>query len=72
MTKLKRGIALSATIIASSMGFIDGTIVHIALPAIQRDLGANFAALQWIANSYLLALCALLVISVRRHQTVRG
>jgi len=63
MTKLKRGIALSATIIASSMGFIDGTIVHIALPAIQRDLGANFAALQWIANSYLLALCALLVIS---------
>ena len=44
------------------MGFIDGTVVHIALPAIQRDLGASFASLQWIANSYLLALCALLVI----------
>jgi len=63
MTKYQRGVALAATIIASSMGFIDGTVVHIALPAIQRDLGANFASLQWIANSYLLALCALLVLS---------
>ncbi len=63
MTKFQRGVALAATIIASSMGFIDGTVVHIALPAIQRDLSASFAALQWIANSYLLALCALLVIS---------
>ncbi len=56
-------MALAATIIASSMGFIDGTVVHIALPSIQRDLGTSFAALQWIANTYLLALCALLVIS---------
>lgn len=63
MTKFKRGIALAATIIASSMGFIDGTIVHIALPDIQRDLGASFAQLQWVANSYLLALCALMVSS---------
>ncbi|MEM7376192.1 MAG: MFS transporter, partial [Pseudomonadota bacterium] len=63
LTRWQRGLALSATIIASSMGFIDGTIVHIALPSIQRDLGANFAALQWIANAYLLAVCALLVIS---------
>ena len=62
-TRWQRGLALSATIIASSMGFIDSTIVHIALPSIQRDLGASFAALQWIANTYLLALCALLVIS---------
>ena len=63
MTSTQRGIALAATIIASSMGFIDGTIVHIALPVIQRDLGASFAQLQWIANVYLLALCALMVIS---------
>lgn len=63
MTKYQRGMALAATIIASSMGFIDGTVVHIALPAIQRDLGSSFAALQWIANTYLLTLCALLVIS---------
>ncbi|MEM9601605.1 MAG: MFS transporter [Pseudomonadota bacterium] len=63
LTRWQRGLALSATIIASSMGFIDGTIVHIALPSIQRDLGASFAALQWIANAYLLAVCALLVIS---------
>ncbi len=63
MTKLQRGIALAATILASSMGFIDGTIVHIVLPTIQADFGASFAELQWIANAYLLALCALLVIS---------
>ncbi len=63
LSRWQRGLALCATIIASSMGFIDGTIVHIALPSIQRDLGAPFASLQWIANSYLLALCALLVIS---------
>lgn len=63
MTKFKRGLALAATIIASSMGFIDGTVVHIALPSIQRDLDASFASLQWIANVYLLALCALMVIS---------
>jgi len=63
LTKFKRGTALAATIIASSMGFIDGTIVHIALPSIQRDLGSSFAALQWIANAYLLALCALMVVS---------
>lgn len=63
MSKFKRRVALAATILASSMGFIDGTIVHIALPDIQRDLGASFAALQWIANAYLLALCALLVVS---------
>lgn len=56
-------MALAATIIASSMGFIDSTVVHIALPAIQRDLDSGFAALQWIANVYLLALCALMVIS---------
>jgi EmrB/QacA subfamily drug resistance transporter len=61
--RFQRGLALAATIIASSMGFIDGTIVHIALPAIQKDLNTSFAALQWIANTYLLALCALMVIS---------
>ncbi len=61
--KLQRGLALAATIIASSMGFIDSTVVHIALPDIQRDLDTSFASLQWIANSYLLALCALMVIS---------
>lgn len=61
--KVQRGLALTATIIASSMGFIDSTIVHIALPSIQQDLDTSFASLQWIANIYLLALCALMVIS---------
>ncbi|MEM7259316.1 MAG: MFS transporter, partial [Pseudomonadota bacterium] len=61
--RVQRGLALTATIIASSMGFIDSTIVHIALPSIQQDLDTSFASLQWIANIYLLALCALMVIS---------
>ena len=44
------------------MAFIDGTIVHIALPAIQRELGADFGALQWVVNGYALLLGALILI----------
>lgn len=56
-----RARVLAATILASSMGFIDGSVVHIALPAIQADLGASFAALQWVVNGYMLMLGALLL-----------
>ncbi|MDL9937708.1 MFS transporter [Gordonia sp. ABSL1-1] len=41
---------------------LDSTVVHIANPAIQADLGASFAELQWIINSYLLALAVLLIL----------
>ncbi len=53
---------LAATIGASSMAFIDGSIVPIALPAIQGDLGADFATLQWIVNIYTLFLGALVLV----------
>src|SRR3954462_13151620 len=53
---------LIATIIGSSMAFIDGTIVNVALPAIQRDLLANASDMQWVVESYALFLASLLLI----------
>ena len=53
---------LFATILASSMAFIDGTALNVALPALQRDLGASGTDLLWIVNGYLLFLSALLLI----------
>ena len=49
----RRRWILIATIIGSSMTFIDGTVVNIALPTIGRDLDAGLAAQQWIMLSYL-------------------
>ena len=53
---------LAATILASAMAFIDGSVVTIALPVLQRELGAGLAALQWVVNGYTLFLAALLLI----------
>ncbi|MEO1197863.1 MAG: MFS transporter [Pseudomonadota bacterium] len=57
-----RPFVLVATILASAMAFIDGTIVTIALPAIQTDLDASFGALQWVVNGYTLMLGALILV----------
>jgi len=53
---------LAATILGSSMAFIDGTVVNVALPALQSDLGATIADVQWVVESYALFLAALLLI----------
>jgi EmrB/QacA subfamily drug resistance transporter len=53
---------LAATILASSMAFIDGTVVNVALPALQRSLGATLANGQWVIEAYELMLGALLLI----------
>ncbi len=53
---------LAATIIGSSMAFIDGTVVNVALPAIQRFLGASLANGQWVIEAYELMMAALLLI----------
>lgn len=53
---------LAATILASAMAFIDGTVVTIALPAIQADLGVGFQTLQWVVNAYTLMLGALILV----------
>ena len=52
---------LTATILGSSMVFIDGTVVNVALPALQSDLHATIANVQWIVESYALFLAALLL-----------
>ena len=53
---------LAATILASAMAFIDGSVVNIALPVLQRELDASFVAVQWVINSYALFLAALLLV----------
>ncbi len=53
---------LAATILGSSITFIDGTVVNVALPALQRSLGANIAGIQWIVESYALMLSALILV----------
>ena len=53
---------LVATVLGSSLTFIDGSALGVALPAIQRDLGAGPAAVQWVSNAYLLTLGALVLI----------
>lgn len=54
-----RRFVLVAAIVASSMGFIDGSVISIAIPSIRADLGATLADAQWVSNAYLLFLSAL-------------
>lgn len=53
---------LIAAILASALGFIDGTIIAIALPAMRDALGASLIEAQWINNGYLLPLSALILL----------
>lgn len=53
---------LTASILASSLSFVDGSVVNVALPAIGADLQAEASGLQWIVNAYLLPLSALLLL----------
>lgn len=53
---------LTATILGSSMAFIDGTVVNVALPALQKDLNATVVGVQWVVEAYSLLLAALLLV----------
>ncbi|MGH7604316.1 MAG: MFS transporter [Gemmatimonadaceae bacterium] len=53
---------LIATIVASSMTFIDGTVVNVALPALQKELGATITDVQWVVEAYALFLGALILV----------
>ena len=53
---------LAATIIGSSMAFIDGTVVNVALPQIQSSLGATAVDAQWVVEAYALMLAALILV----------
>src|SRR3984885_9003730 len=53
---------LVATILASSMVFVDGTVVNVALPALQTALNATVTDVQWVVEAYALFLAALLLV----------
>src|SRR6202161_2647808 len=53
---------LTATIVASSMVFIDGSVVNVALPSIQAHLDAPVSQAQWVVNAYVLTLGALILV----------
>lgn len=53
---------LAATIVGSSMAFIDASVVNVALPAIQAELAAPVRTAQWVVNAYMLMLGALILV----------
>jgi EmrB/QacA subfamily drug resistance transporter len=53
---------LAASILGSSMAFIDGTVVNVALPVLQESLGATATEVQWVVESYALSLASLLLL----------
>src|SRR4029453_15240836 len=53
---------LVATTLASSMAFIDGTVVNVALPALQTNLNATIVDVQWVIEAYSLLLSAFLLV----------
>ncbi len=55
-------LGLIAAILGSAMAFVDGTVVNVALPAIQRDLGGGLATQQWVVDAYLLTLGSLILV----------
>ena len=73
-SKLRGGWILAATILASSMAFIDGTVVNVALPALQSNLSATVSQVQWVVEAYSLTLAAFLLLggSLGDHYGRRG
>jgi EmrB/QacA subfamily drug resistance transporter len=55
-------LTLIACILGSAVVFVDGTVVNVALPALRDDLGATLAGQQWVVESYLLLLAALILV----------
>jgi EmrB/QacA subfamily drug resistance transporter len=55
-------LTLVATILGSSIAILDSSVVSVALPSIQRDLGGGLAGQQWISNAYLLTLGSLILL----------
>ena len=53
---------LAACVLASSLSFVEGSVLNVALPAIRASYGAGAAEVQWVVNAYLLPLSALLLL----------
>jgi len=60
-SKRSRNWTLTAAILGSCMAFIDGTVVNIAIPVLQRSMGATVSDTQWIVDAYLLVLSSLML-----------
>jgi EmrB/QacA subfamily drug resistance transporter len=58
----QKRLTLLACILGSAIVFIDATVVNVALPAIQGDLGAGLSTQQWIVDAYLVTLGSLILI----------
>src|SRR5436309_15752840 len=58
----RKRLILAACILGSTIVFVDSTVVNVALPAIQRDLGGGLALQQWVVDAYLLTLGSLLLV----------
>src|SRR5438874_2788605 len=73
-TKSRGRWILAATILATSMAFIDSTVVNVALPALQTTLNATAVDVQWVTEAYSLFLSALLLVggSLADHYGRRG
>ena len=61
MTQRQR-LTLLTAILGSAVVTVDGSIVNVALPAIERDLGGGLAAQQWVSNAYLLTLSSFILL----------
>jgi EmrB/QacA subfamily drug resistance transporter len=62
LPRVRRRLVLASCVVASSMAFIDGSVLTVALPRLRAALGADLATVQWVINSYMLALAALTLI----------
>ena len=62
LSRRRKWLTLVATIVGSSMALLDGSVVNIALPAIQQALHADAAATRWIVSAYLLLLGAFVLV----------
>ncbi|HEY8770363.1 MAG TPA: MFS transporter, partial [Thermoleophilaceae bacterium] len=62
MTAARKRLILAAAILGTTVVTVDSTVVNVALPAIERDLGGGLAGQQWTSNAYLVTLASLLLI----------
>ncbi|MGH8877334.1 MAG: MFS transporter [Stackebrandtia sp.] len=71
-TTRRRGLSLAVLLTMQLMVILDGTIVTVALPTIQDDLGFSPTGLAWVVNSYLIAFAGLLLLSGRLGDLLGG
>ena len=70
MTRQQR-LTLIATILGSTVVFLDSTVVNVALPAISDGLDAGLAGQQWVVEAYMLTLVSLLLVGGSPRRPVR-